>query len=161
MPLEKDIFTKYLNKKLLSSELRKQIALINNGIIEMRRASFDSALINFWTVIETILKDIWGKFLMQKDITKDRRKFLTGRDLTASVIVECLSLHGIIEETLYKKITETRKTRNSFMHELKDSVPSVLNTAYSAFEELLYINYSIRLKHRTLIFMGDVKFINK
>lgn len=73
--IDVDIFTNYLNKKLLSKELRKFIALLNRGIVSIRGASFDIALINFWSVIETILNEMWIKFLQEKNLSKKEKNF--------------------------------------------------------------------------------------
>ena len=153
-----DIFSQYLDKELLSPNVLKLFSLINRGIVSIRGASFDMALINIWTVIELIMKEIWSAFLNGKDLPRKRKEFLNGRDITAAIISENLNLHGVICGSLYEKISEARKARNKLMHELKAIDPAVCYSAFEAVKELINIQYSIKVSHNGSFFMGDIKF---
>lgn len=151
-----DVFSIYLNRKLLLPNVYKLIALLNRAIVLMRNASFDGSLINLWTIIETILKSLWDEYLNGKRIAKKRIEYLTGKDVSASLISEFLNLNCIISSSLYEKITIARRCRNKFMHEMKYVSPDILKTAYEAIEELISIKYGYELMHRSLHFLGDI-----
>lgn len=151
------IYSQYVNLKMLDIKLWKIFSFMNRGIIAIRNALFDNSLVYFWTVIETIQKEIWIDLVIEKEVSNNRRKFLFGKDYTAAIISENLALHGIIKIDLLDKINETRKARNEFMHRLSSVSPKVLNRAYSAIEELVKIKYKITLYHRDFYFTGDIK----
>ena len=48
----------------------------------------------------------------------DRKEKLTGRDFTASIISEGLSLAGILPFEQYKQFSRVRKKRNAWLHDL-------------------------------------------
>ena len=54
----------------------------------------------------------------EKFINADRRAKLKGRDFTASIISEYLSLSGILPFEQYKLSCDVRQTRNYWLHEL-------------------------------------------
>lgn len=159
--IDEKVFTDHINKKLLSANLIKLFAVINRGIVSIRGASFDMALINFWTVIELLLKDIWSDFITQKKLPKKRMEFLSGRDLTAAIISENLNLHGLINDSLYNDITDARRTRNKLMHELQVVEPRICYKAYDSIKQLISIKYMIYIIHRGSFYMGDIKFSNE
>lgn len=156
--IDPPVFTEYFDKKFLAPEMIKLVAILNRGIANIRGAAFDIALISFWTVIESIIKDLWSQFLVNKEISRKRRGFLTGRDITASILSENLSLHGIISEELYNKISEARKARNKLMHELKPIDPTICYNAFGSAKELIKIFHSVEITHKGSFFMGDISF---
>lgn len=158
MDVDEKVFTEHLDKELLLPSLMKLFSIINRGVVGIRGASFDIALINIWTVIELIMKDIWSEFLNNKDLPKKRKEFLTGRDITAAIISENLNLHGVICDSLYEKISEARKARNKLMHELKPIDPVICYSSFDAVKELIDIKYSINILHKGSFFMGDIDF---
>lgn len=159
--IDEEVFISHINKKLLSASLRKLFAVINRGVVSIRGASFDMALINFWTVIELLLKDIWSDFLTQKKLPKKRMEFLSGKDLTAAIISENLNLHGLINDSLYNDISDARRTRNKLMHELQVVEPRICYKAYDAIKQLVSKQYSIDIIHGGSFYFGDIKFSNE
>ena len=156
--IEPSIFVEHFDKKLLSPNLIKLVALLNRGVVSIRGAAFDIALISFWAVIESTMKDLWSHFLIEKTLPKKRREFLTGRDITASIMSENLNLHGIIDEQLYSAVSEARKSRNKFMHELKPIDPGVCYRAFNTAKELIRIYHTVEITHKGAFYMGDINF---
>jgi hypothetical protein len=88
-------------------------------------------LITAWAVIERLLNTLWERYVeenREREIEGTRVEFLTGvrrknllkgRDYTASVISEVLSLTGRLPFDLYRDMSKVRKARNDWMHELK------------------------------------------
>lgn len=155
--VDKDIFTNYFDKKLISSELTKLFALINRGIVSTRNASFDISIVNFWSVIEFTVSEIWNGFLEKNNINKKRREALHIKELKASVVIESLNLHKLIDDTLYDQITKIRKARNNLYHNLDIPKPEVCYIAFEVVKQLIKINYDIKLFHNGTLFMGSIK----
>jgi hypothetical protein len=94
---------------------------------------FEASHISAWTVAERCINHIWLSHLGDKDrdyssslgesqekfINAERRQTLTGRDFSASVVSEVLSLEGLLPFEQYKLATRVRKTRNNWLHELQ------------------------------------------
>jgi hypothetical protein len=69
-------------------------------------------------------------------MSRERRKKLTGRDYTASVMVEMLEVNGQIDHELYKLLETARKARNSWAHDMKSPTDSALRACSRAVEQL-------------------------
>lgn len=65
-------------------------------------------------------------------MSRERRKKLTGRDYTASVVIEVLELEGIISHDLYRELEIARKCRNKWMHEMASPKASEVKVCVSA-----------------------------
>lgn len=88
------------------------------------------SLVTAWSVVENLLQRSWSRYI---DDQRDRRgedgevfvnsarrdKLTDGRDFTASVISEFLSLADVIPFDLYQILSKVRKARNDWMHELR------------------------------------------
>jgi hypothetical protein len=153
-----EIMSEHLDKNILNPEHMKLFSLLNRSIVGIRSASFDTSLIGIWAVIELIIKDLWSEFLTHRSLPKKRKEFLTGRDITASILTENLNLHGIISDVLYEDISQARKARNSLMHELSPVDPSICYKAFLAVKELIKIKYGIDILHRGEFYKGNINF---
>lgn len=98
-------------------------------------ANYSVALVQGWFLIELFLNMCWVDFLAEQQVSSpgdgprinaERRKILTGRDFTASIISNVLELTGRIETDLFKKIDRLRKARNVVSHDL-DRVAAVVS----------------------------------
>jgi hypothetical protein len=78
------------------------------------------SVINYWTIIEIILNELWEALIDDKAITGKRRKNLRedSRTFSAAVIVETLDFLDRIPDIGYDDITKTRKIRNGWIHSL-------------------------------------------
>jgi hypothetical protein len=125
---------------------------------------FPTALTFSWTVCEKLLRILWGRYIAEKTtavddagkdiqvINKDRRKnLLQGRDYTASVVSETLALAGLLKHDIYLKLTDVRRTRNAWLHELtpitgQDANHSI-QTAELFFKEITGIRLAVHLSY--------------
>lgn len=160
LEVDKQIFTTFFNKQIISGHLRKLFALMNRGVVSIRGASFDIALVSFWTVAESLIKDMWNDLLASKEVDIKRKEFLTGRDITAAIICENLNLHGIISEDLYDGLSMIRKARNKMMHELRAIDPKICYRAYEVIKQLIKIQHGVEISHGGSDFIGDIQFGN-
>ncbi|MGF6647117.1 hypothetical protein [Paraburkholderia sp. GAS82] len=87
---------------------------------------FESAHLIAWSVIEKQINKIWADLMGALDekngghtkINSKRRETLTGRDYTASIVTQMLSLHGKIDDNMLSELNKARQTRNDFAHNL-------------------------------------------
>ncbi|HUW83634.1 MAG TPA: hypothetical protein VMZ31_12650 [Phycisphaerae bacterium] len=91
---------------------------------------YEGSHITAWTIAERCLRELWKTHLGQLDsqytgadseekfINSERKQKLTGGDFTASVISEKLSLAGVLPCDRYKLVSQVRKTRNAWLHDL-------------------------------------------
>ena len=87
---------------------------------------FESAHLIAWSVIEKQINKIWADLVVALDekngghtkINRDRRDTLTGRDYTASIVTQMLSLHGKIDDNMLSELNKARQKRNDFAHNL-------------------------------------------
>jgi hypothetical protein len=86
---------------------------------------FSSSTVTAWSVIEAVQGLFWGQLLddagRHTAINGERRKTLTeGRDYTASVIAQILSLSRHYPDSLFDQLNRVRKSRNAITHDLSD-----------------------------------------
>lgn len=91
---------------------------------------YEASHISAWTITERCLNELWNTHLRElnnkhtspgseeKFINSERKQKLTGRDFTASIISEFLSLAGMLPFDKYKLVSRVRKTRNEWLHKL-------------------------------------------
>ena len=94
---------------------------------------YEASHISAWTIVERCMNQIWHSHLDnaerkhanclidtdEKFINSDRRKKLTGRDFTASVVSEILSLSDLLPFKQYRLTCDVRQTRNDWLHKLR------------------------------------------
>jgi len=119
---------------------------------------YSLALITAWTIIEKVLNFLWFEYLdenreRERDteslpfISKDRRDRLTnGRDFTASVVSEILSLNSRISFSLYRSLSEVRKARNNWMHDLKPASRKMARSAIEAAGEMMALAFKLEFQ---------------
>lgn len=93
--------------------------------------NYSLCLVTAWAVVESLLQELWRRYLEDnrrrtidgeeaKFINVDRKRTLEdGRSFTASVVSEMLSLSDRLPFHIYKDLSMTRKTRNSWIHSLE------------------------------------------
>ena len=115
------------------------------------------ALITAWATTEKMLTLMWHEYLNENRerqdgiasvpfISKKRLEKLKGRDFTASIVSEVLSLNGRLPLPLYHGISEARKARNDWVHDLK---PTARHTALAAIRvaaEIFELLFSFRVQ---------------
>lgn len=120
-----------------------------------RERRFGEALVLAWGVCEQMISKLWNEHLTTREnkdagsMPKDRRKKLTGRDYTASVMVESLELAGKIDHELYRRLEVARKARNKWAHELRAPKESEVSVTIRAMEEMLTREIGFNLQMQT------------
>lgn len=117
-------FSKDQDTSILAELLLHSFYLYDSG-------KYEASHIAAWTIAERCLHQRWETQLRALDaqhstagpegkfINSERKQKLTGRDFTASIISEYLSLSGIISLERYKQISSVRQTRNEWLHKLR------------------------------------------
>jgi hypothetical protein len=94
--------------------------------------NYSLALVGAWTIIEQLLRTLWNRYVeanrnrvidkkAQSFINTDRKKLLTkGREFTAAIISEILSLCDELPLKNYNDISLVRKARNDWMHKVAE-----------------------------------------
>ena len=88
---------------------------------------FSSAHIIAWTVVEKLLNVMWNDLLREVDakngghtaMSKDRKATLRGRDYSASVVSQLLSLNGKVDDDILARLDAARRKRNAFAHSME------------------------------------------
>ena len=91
------------------------------------RHQFASAHLLAWSAVESMLNVLWlrlqrkanSEFGGHTKFNAERRNLLNGRDYTASIISQILSLCGDVDDNLLSRLDEARRRRNSFAHGLE------------------------------------------
>jgi hypothetical protein len=84
---------------------------------------FSECLIGAWTIIEAGISKVWEQYIDNYkhsggQVSKGRMKKLQGRDFTASIVQEVLSLSSVFAHSEYDEVDRIRKARNKWMHDL-------------------------------------------
>jgi len=101
------------------------------------------AITLWWGVCEQLISLLWKDLLdfrratSSDEMNKERVKKLTGRDFTASVVLETLELMGKIDHDLFRRLNIVRQARNKWAHELAAPKESQNWIAAQAVEQLL------------------------
>lgn len=102
------------------------LSLTYTACHQYSRHQFSSAQLIAWAAIEALLNIMWLNLQAQIDATsggytkmnKKRKKLLAGRDYTASVVSQVLSICGKIDDKTLERLDEARRKRNEFAHTL-------------------------------------------
>lgn len=103
------------------------LSLIHTANTHYNDHNFSSCLVVGWSVVEALQSIIWNEFLKKRVnesggqvlIDKNRNKILNGRDFTASIVSQILSISGEMNKTIFNKMNKSRQNRNNFVHNLK------------------------------------------
>jgi hypothetical protein len=114
---------------------------------------FNVCLVIAWTVCESLLQELWDRYLREKRedadgtvvINADRRDFLAGAEVTARITSEFLSLLGELPFDLYQVLNSARQARNKWVHELRPVPYTVAAEAMTAAERMLKLVHDIEI----------------
>jgi len=109
---------------------------------------YNLGLITAWAVIESLLQELWEGYIEDNRhreiedaqvsfINAGRKERLTGRDITASLKAEMLSLLDRLPFELYGKLSSVRVARNKWIHDLEPVPASTSEMAMQVAEEML------------------------
>ena len=117
------------------------------AIVSLQDHDYPRSLITSWAIIERLLDEKWNSYIASQRkrnidgketvfINADRVKKLGGRDYTASVRTEVLSIVDSLSFGAYQKVENARCVRNGWMHELRDVQMSDASEAIQVAAEL-------------------------
>ena len=134
-------------------------ALLNFAIGGLEDHDYARCLITCWVAIEALLNKRWNEYINNishqtvdngtKFINKNRMRKLKSHDYTASVMTEILSLSGRLSFQEYELIEIVRKTRNDWMHNLKDVSIDNAQIALRASSMLFHSKFDVELPAAT------------
>lgn len=133
------------------------LALTYAACYQYSRHQFSSAHLVAWSVIELQTNVLWSKLLSrldkknggQTEMNRHRRDLLTGRDYTASIVTQMLSLHGEINDEELAALDAARRKRNAFAHALEpvsaNDAGKAIRTATDLMSRIAKINVASHL----------------
>jgi hypothetical protein len=143
---------------LNNTDILKIVNLIYKSARYYSDHDFSNSLILSWSACEKLIYTLWEDLINDKnDKYKGKEKFinsqrmnrLTGRDFTASIITEILSLSDILSFELYKDLSKVRQARNNWLHNLhltsSDEAILSLQTSQRLLEKVKGIKLSITI----------------
>jgi hypothetical protein len=118
---------------------------------QYRRWQFDQGLVLAWAAVEALLTHLWIRHAEAaaqaagRPLSADRRRKLTGREFTSSVVSEHLALAGVIDHALYDQIARVRAARNRWAHGLDPVTEPPAASAFFAGHTLVELVTGCRL----------------
>jgi hypothetical protein len=118
-----------------TTALVNALAAFAKALGEYKAGNYETSIVLAWFVTETAIVHFWNVHLDsmnaeleggRKRINAERRKFLTGRDFTISIVSNLLELWGVFPHTLFSEIDDVRGFRNAVVHR-KDFSPTGQN----------------------------------
>lgn len=114
-------------KRIFGNEFTVVLSLFQQASYHYQTHQFATSHLLAWAICEQVLNNMWNEYQTDAadrqgcgtNISKKRSELLNGRDFTASIITQILSLAGVIDDELLTKLDVARKNRNAFAHSLK------------------------------------------
>jgi hypothetical protein len=143
--------------RLFGEKGLRPLALIQVACHHYVLHQFETAHLLAWSVIEQQLHLLWARYLDELSvgenartvINRKRRDLLTGRDYTASMVSQMLSLAGKIDDNLLDALNQARDKRNKFVHGLTqvsaDDAGKAIRTATQFLSQILGIEITSQL----------------
>lgn len=120
--------------------------------------NYELCLVTAWAITEKLLQRLWERYIednLKREIdgsevnfiNNDRKKRLNdGRNFSASVISEILSLANYLPLSLYKELLSVRKERNNWLHDLKPISRRTAELSIRLAEEMLHLVDGLNLR---------------
>jgi hypothetical protein len=87
--------------------------------VALQNSDFQTSLTASWSIIESLLKNLFASSRTNVPSVKLKDKILGNRDLTASVISDVLLGIDKLSSDLYQQCSVARKARNKWLHDLE------------------------------------------
>lgn len=121
------------------------LTLIYLSCFQYSKHQFASAHLIAWSVVEKLIDKFWKSLQSEIDkdngghtaVNKDRRDLFNGRDYTASVVTQILSVANKISDEELNQLNKARKARNDFAHNLSPITSKSAGEAIRLSTELL------------------------
>ncbi len=113
-----------------SEDMLDMVDLLARGCGSYQEHNYALCLVVEWTLCERLLQTIWQRYIEENRvreiedmltpfITKKRKEALgDSRNFSAAVVSEILSLTGQLPHDIYRRLTESRKARNDWVHRI-------------------------------------------
>ena len=157
-PVSPDVFDYACNilfaaERALGSNFAAARALFQQSSYQFRIHQFASAHLSAWSLSEQVLNVMWRAYQREASegpdactaMSKKRRELLNGRDYTASIITQALSLAGRLPDERLGKLDQARRDRNAFAHSLTAISGTAAHNALTVASEMLSDLMAIRL----------------
>lgn len=137
----------------LGGNFTAALALFQQACFQYRVHQFATAHILGWSLAEQVLNTLWLRYQHEASsgphavtaLSRARRKQLNGRDFSASIISQTLSLAGRIPDEKLAKLDNARRSRNAFAHSLEPVTGPDAQNAITTASEMLSDLLGIRL----------------
>ena len=112
-------------KVVAISGLAKTLASFAKSLSEFKIGNYETSVVLSWFITEAALSHLWKEHIDslnaeaadgRKRINRERKDFLTGRDLTISMISNLLELWGVLPHSEFQDIDAVRGFRNKIVH---------------------------------------------
>lgn len=119
------------HKTMAQPGTEKSLASYSKGLSEYKIGNYETAVVLSWFIIEAAVVSMWRRHIgdMNREmgcgalrINAERKKFLTGRDFSLSVISNLLELWDVLPNDLFRNIDAVRRTRNDIVHRTVTSI---------------------------------------
>lgn len=88
---------------------------------DLREKHYVQSFVLSWVIIERLINECWEISLKEKGLSNNRvQKLSESSDWTASIKIETINLLGLINDEEYRELSNLRKTRNDFIHKVKE-----------------------------------------
>ena len=110
-----------------SPQIVTTLSSFAKSLAQYKVENYSISLILAWFIIESDINRLWKQKIDSlnhdirgvRRINSDRKKYLTGRDFTISIVSNMTELFGVLDHALFKDIDRIRKCRNDLVHEEK------------------------------------------
>lgn len=133
--------------QILSDPEGQLMHLVDSFYVAVCRSGekrFGEAITLAWSVCEQLIFILWKQVIEERrkenndQMDKKRKQKLTGRDFTASVVIETLEFMGRIDHNLFRSLNVSRQARNSWAHSMRPPKESQIHVCIKAVEQLLF-----------------------
>jgi hypothetical protein len=132
-------------QRIFGNEFTVVLSLFQLASYHYQSHQFATSHLLAWAICEQVLNNMWNEYQDGASsrqgggtkISKKRSELLNGRDFTASIVTQILSLAGVIDDELLTKLDTARKNRNAFAHSLKVIDESAAQQAMIVASDLL------------------------
>lgn len=105
--------------------LEKTLAAFAKSLAEYKIGNYETSVVLAWFITEAAINALWIKYLDGQNselpsgkhrLSGVRKKFLTGRDFTTSIVLNIMELSGVLDHGTFEEIDAVRGFRNKIVH---------------------------------------------
>jgi hypothetical protein len=144
------------------SDLSSIVSTYQQATVSYEAEAYGTALALAWTVTERVVGVLWDRYLernrrreydgQQKTFINGKRKDFLAEQLSASAIIEFLSLLEELPFPLYEASQKPRKARNKWMHQMQPPSPDEALNAIGTAADFLQFLSGVALHSKLITF---------